>query len=95
MKITKEEVKRVAQLARLELTGEELGTFGGQLSDVLTYFGKLNEADTDGVDPMSHAVEVVNVFREDRTGPTLGVEDALANAPLREDDHFKAPRTLG
>ena len=95
MKITDEEVRHVAKLSRLELSEEELKTLGGQLSQVLTYIEKLNELDTSGVEPMSHAVGVVNVFREDREGKSLGVEDALGDAPEKEEGFFKVPKVLG
>lgn len=95
MKISREEVEHVAKLARLELSEEELTTFGEQLSQVLTYIGKLNELKTEGVEPMSHAVDLVNVFREDKTGESLGVEEALGNAPAREDGFFRVPKVLG
>jgi len=95
MKITRREVEHVARLARLELSEEELGTFERQLSEVLTYFEKLNEPDTGGVAPMSHAVELVNVFREDERGVSLGVDEALGNAPVREEGFFRVPKVLG
>ena len=95
MKITREEVEHVAKLARLELTEEEMKTFEGQLSQILTYIGKMSELATDGVEPMSHAVDVVNVFREDRAGESLPVAETLANAPAREGEFFKVPKILG
>jgi aspartyl-tRNA(Asn)/glutamyl-tRNA(Gln) amidotransferase subunit C len=95
MKIARKEVEHVAKLARLELKEEELETFGRQLSEVLTYIEKLNELDTTGVEPMSHAVEITNVFREDETGKSLPVEEALGNAPESEDGFFKVPKVLG
>jgi aspartyl-tRNA(Asn)/glutamyl-tRNA(Gln) amidotransferase subunit C len=95
MKITREEVEHVAKLARLELKAQELETFGRQLSEILTYIDKLNELDTSGVEPMSHAVGVMNVFREDETGKSLDVEEALGNAPARQEGFFRVPKVLG
>ena len=95
MKITREEVEHVAKLGRLELTAEELETFGRQLSDVLTYIEKLNQLDTSKVEPMSHAVDLTNVFREDATGESLPVDEALGNAPERDGGFFKVPKVLG
>ena len=95
MKITSEEVEHVARLARLELSREETAVFEDQLSDVLTYFDKLNELDTTDVEPMSHAVELVNVFRPDRVGASTGRDEALSNAPAQQDGFFKVPKVLG
>ena len=95
MKITPEEVQHVARLARLELSSDEIEVFGDQLSDVLTYLGKLNELDTTDVEPMSHAVELVNVFRPDRAGDSIAREDALGNAPAQQDGFFRVPKVLG
>lgn len=93
-KIDEAQVRRVALLSRLEMSDEEIATFSGQLSAILEYIEKLNELDTEGVEPLAHCLEVSNVFREDALRLSLGAEKALANAPQREDDYFKVPKVL-
>lgn len=94
MKITKEEVEHVARLARLELTEEEKERMRAQLDSILQYMEKLNELDTAGVEPTSHAIPMVNVMREDELRPCLPQEEALANAPDRQDLFFRVPRII-
>lgn len=94
MRLTPEEVDHVALLARLELTARERDQFTTQLNSILEHFEQLRQIDTVGVPPMSHAVEVSNVFREDEPAPSLSPEEALANAPDRADDCFRVPRVL-
>ncbi|HNX26800.1 MAG TPA: Asp-tRNA(Asn)/Glu-tRNA(Gln) amidotransferase subunit GatC [Phycisphaerae bacterium] len=93
--ITTDIVRHIGQLSRIELTDAEVETFAKQLGDVLKYFDKLNELDTDGVQPMAHAVELVNVLADDVVSPGLTVEQALANAPAREGNFYKVPKVLG
>jgi len=94
MKITRQEVEHVALLARLNLSETEIEQFTGQLDAILMYMDKLNELDTKDVEPTSHVIEVGNVVREDQVGDSIPVEDALANAPDKEDDFFKVPRII-
>jgi aspartyl-tRNA(Asn)/glutamyl-tRNA(Gln) amidotransferase subunit C len=94
MKITKAEVAYVARLARLEFTEEQMDLFTVQLNAILDYVGKLAELDTTGVEPTSHAMEVTNAFRDDIVGESLPVEEALSNAPEREDGFFVVPRVI-
>jgi len=88
------DVEKVARLARLKLTDEELDRFTGQLGSVLEYVDMLNEVDTDGVEPMAHAVEVTNVLRADETTESLPREAALSNAPLTDGKYFLVPQIL-
>lgn len=88
------DVEKVARLARLKLTDEELDRFTGQLGSVLEYVDMLNEVDTDGVEPMAHAVEVTNVLRVDETTESLPREAALSNAPLTDGKYFLVPQIL-
>lgn len=93
--IDKDTVKRVSHLARLSLNEEELQTYSTQLAAVLSYISKLNEIDTEGVPPTSHALSTLkNVFRKDVLKPSLSVEDALKNAPEKEGDFFKVPQVI-
>ena len=93
-RITIEELKHVAQLARLSFTDEKLEAFADQLNDILGYVAKLEELDTEGVEPTTHALHVTNVFRQDIAKPSLRVEDAVSNAPEEEDGAFIVPRII-
>jgi aspartyl-tRNA(Asn)/glutamyl-tRNA(Gln) amidotransferase subunit C len=94
MKITREQVQQVATLARLELNEEELGLFTGQMDAILAYVEKLNELDTAGIVPTSHAVPMENAFRDDTVRPSIGVDKALANAPDRVESFFRVPKVI-
>jgi aspartyl-tRNA(Asn)/glutamyl-tRNA(Gln) amidotransferase subunit C len=94
MKITKDEVLYVADLARLELDDASIDKFAGQIGDVLEYVAKLNEVDTEGLRPTSHAISLTNAFREDEQRPPLDRELALANAPEKEDGNFVVPKII-
>lgn len=94
MVLTREEVLHVARLARLTLREEEVDLFTRQLNDILAYVAQLQEVDTRGVPPMAHALTAVNVFREDEVTPGLPREEALANAPAREEGGFVVPRVI-
>jgi aspartyl-tRNA(Asn)/glutamyl-tRNA(Gln) amidotransferase subunit C len=91
MAITREEVVHVARLARLELTEDELERFAGQLNAILEAVGKVSELDLSDVEPTLHPLELSNVWAEDEPRPSLSVEEALANAPDRENDGFRVP----
>ncbi len=94
MKITRAEVERVAKLARLELTDEEKETFTDQMDAILAYVDKLNELDTSNIIPTAHAVPMENAFREDQVVPSIGVDNALANAPDRVEGFFRVPKVI-
>ena len=93
--ITADVVRHIGKLSRIELSDAEVETFARQLGDVLKYFDKLNELDTANVQPMAHAVELVNVLADDVVSPGLTTEQALANAPAREGNFYKVPKVLG
>ena len=93
-KIDEAQVRKVAKLSRLELTEAEVEEFTGQLSAILDYVEKMNELDTDGVEPIAHCLPISNVFRQDRVKESLGTEKALANAPQRDGNFFKVPKIL-
>lgn len=93
-KIDEAQVRRVALLSRLELSDAEITQFSGELSDIVTYIEKLNELDTENVEPLAHCLAVHNVLREDTPTPSLSNEQALANAPQREEEYFKVPKVL-
>jgi aspartyl-tRNA(Asn)/glutamyl-tRNA(Gln) amidotransferase subunit C len=94
MGLTKSEVEHVARLARLELSEAEKDEFTGQLNEILNFVEKLNELDTSGIEPTAHAIPISNIFRPDKTEPSLDTELALANAPDRIGDFFKVPKIL-
>ncbi len=93
-KIDVSQVRNVAKLARLDPSEEQVEEFATELSDILQYIEKLNELNTDDVEPLAHCLPVHNVFREDSIKPSLDTEDALANAPQRADNYFKVPKVL-
>ena len=94
MEITKQEVEKVAKLARLALTEAEKSAFTKQLSQILTHVEALKQYDTAGVEPTATVFGQVNVFRDDVMRPSLSVEQALANAPEREADGFSVPKII-
>jgi aspartyl-tRNA(Asn)/glutamyl-tRNA(Gln) amidotransferase subunit C len=94
VEITKQEVEKVAKLARLAISSSEQEAFARQLSQILTHVEKLNQYDTTGVEPTTTVLGQVNVFREDAVRPSLPVDLALANAPEREADGFRVPKII-
>lgn len=95
MSLTRKDVEKVSLLARLSLSEEDLTKMTSQLGDIVGYVDQLAELNTDGVEPMAHAVDVANVFREDRVSPSLPREDALANAPRNDGECYLVPAVLG
>ena len=93
-RLNRDDVAKVALLARLKLSPAELDRFTPQLARVLEYVDVLSEVDTQNVEPMAHAVELANVFREDAEQPCLSREDALANAPKTDGRFFLVPPIL-
>ncbi len=94
MSITNQDVQHVAKLARLNLSAEEEQMFTEQLNAILQYAEKLNELDTDGIEPTTHVLPVSNVMREDVERESLPIEKVMANAPEEEDGQFKVPAVL-
>jgi len=95
MSLTREDVEKVSLLARLRLNETELETLRGELGQIISYIDQLSEVDTEGVEPMAHAVEVSNVFSSDEVKPSLDREQALANAPSHNDRGYLVPPVLG
>lgn len=87
-------VRRIARLARLALTDDEVRRFTDQLGAILDYMQQLRDVDTTGVEPLHHPIPLSNVTRDDEPGEPLGVERALANAPERHGDFFRVPAVL-
>ncbi len=88
------EVRRVASLSRLHLSEVELTVIGRQLSAILDYVTLLDEVEIEGVEPMSHAIDLQNVFRDDCHAPSLPVSVALSNAPKTDGGYFLVPEIL-
>ena len=93
-KIDQEQVRKVAKLSRLDLSESEIQEFTGQLGAVLEYVEKMNELDTENIEPLAHCLPVSNVFRDDCPKESLGTEKTLANAPQRDEAFFKVPKIL-
>jgi aspartyl-tRNA(Asn)/glutamyl-tRNA(Gln) amidotransferase subunit C len=95
MSLTREDVLKVSLLARLELTPAELDSMTTQLAGIVGYVEQLGELNTEGVEPMAHALDVSNVFGEDVVAPSLSRDKALANAPNHDREFFLVPAVLG
>ena len=96
MAITKEDVKHIAELSRLELSEDDLEKFQGELSSILEYIEQLQEVKTESVEPTYQTIDLVNVFRSDEVEKKreLSQEEALANAPDKEDGYIKVKPVL-
>ncbi|MEK4438054.1 Asp-tRNA(Asn)/Glu-tRNA(Gln) amidotransferase subunit GatC [Paenibacillus sp. FSL K6-2862] len=94
MSISNNDVQHVAKLARLNLTSEEEQTLTGQLNAILKYAEKLNELDTENIEPTTHVLHVSNVMREDETKESLPIKQVMRNAPEEEDGQFKVPAVM-
>ncbi|MGY6528950.1 MAG: Asp-tRNA(Asn)/Glu-tRNA(Gln) amidotransferase subunit GatC [Cyanobacterium sp.] len=95
MSISQEEVKKVANLARLEISEQEEQEFGSQLNAILEYFDQLSELDTSEVEPTTRAIDVSNIMRTDAQTTYEDRESLLDNAPSRDDDFFRVPKIMG
>lgn len=95
MSLSREEVEKVSLLARLRLSERELDLMTSQLGQIVEYVEQLSELDTDNVEPMAHAVAIQNVFAEDEVAASLDRDQALANAPKRDDECYRVPAVLG
>jgi aspartyl-tRNA(Asn)/glutamyl-tRNA(Gln) amidotransferase subunit C len=94
MKITKETIEHVANLARLNLTEQEKEKLTIEMASILSYVDKLNELDTTDIEPRSHVLPMKNVFREDITASSYDREKILQNSPSQEDGCFKVPKVV-
>ena len=94
VRLTEAEVDYIALLSRLELSPAERERAANEMSQILGYFEKLKELDTEGVEPTEHVLPVVNVLRADKSRPGLPTEAALANAPEQAAEMFQVPRVV-
>ena len=93
-KVNKDEIKKVAHLARLELKEHEINNHAEQLEKILDYIRQLEKIDTDGVPSTTRAIEVINVFRKDGKSVSDCTEELLELGPSREDNYFKVPKII-
>ncbi|MDD5019012.1 MAG: Asp-tRNA(Asn)/Glu-tRNA(Gln) amidotransferase subunit GatC [Candidatus Omnitrophica bacterium] len=94
MSISRDDVTYIANLARLGLTEEEITHFQGQLEGILAYVDKLKEADVHDVEPMTHALDLKNVYRKDVPVPSLDPRSVLKMAPAVQDQFYKVPKVI-
>ena len=95
MSLTQADVEKISLLARLQLSPAETATLTRELGRIVQYVELLNELPTDDVLPLAHAMDLSNVFAEDEPRPSLDREQALANAPKRDDECYRVPAVLG
>ncbi len=95
MAISCEDVEHIAKLARLQLTEEEVKRFQIELGKIIEYFDQLKKLDTENVPPMTHAVPLENVLREDQVKESLPQKEALQNAPEKKESYFQVPKVVG
>ena len=93
--IDADQVRHIALLGRITLDDEQVETLSRQMTGIVEYFDKLQELDTENVEPMAHAVEISNVLADDVIGQSLTPAQALAGAPARDGDFFKVPKVIG
>ena len=94
MSVTKKDIEKIAELARLKFDDKELENFTNDMNNILSYVDKLNEPDTENVEPLSHPNEGSNVFRDDELKNSVQPEEALKNAPDKDDKFFKVPKVI-
>lgn len=94
MKITEETVDRIAELAKLEFSAGEKQALVGDMNKILTFMEKLNELDTEGVEPLIYMTEEINALRKDEVKHEITHEEALKNAPKKDSDYFRVPKVL-
>ncbi|MDR9418111.1 Asp-tRNA(Asn)/Glu-tRNA(Gln) amidotransferase subunit GatC [Gracilimonas sp.] len=94
MSVTEKDVKYIANLARLQLTPEEVKSFAGDMNNILSYMDQLNEVDTENVEPLEHVIDLESRLRKDEAKQPLSHEDALKNAPDADSDYFRVPKVI-
>ncbi len=94
MSVDKKEIIKIANLAKLKFSDEEIEKFTGQFNEILNYIEKLNEINTDEILPLSHPLEITNVTREDKLGTSTETKEALSNAPDKDEQYFKVPKVI-
>jgi aspartyl-tRNA(Asn)/glutamyl-tRNA(Gln) amidotransferase subunit C len=95
MSVSIKDVEHIAKLAKLKFNDNELNKIAGELNSILDYMTKLNELDTSKVEPLTHVIDVKNVFREDKVKESFPVEEILKNAPSKTEEFFRVPKVIG
>jgi aspartyl-tRNA(Asn)/glutamyl-tRNA(Gln) amidotransferase subunit C len=95
MPITRDEVAHLARLSRIALSDDELDHLAPQLDQIISAVARVQEVTAEGIPPTTHALPLVNVFREDEPRPCLTAAEALSQAPAVEQQRFRVPRILG
>ncbi len=94
MELSHEQVRNIAELAKLQLTDEEVATYAGQLKDILAYFEHLQDVDTSHIEATASVLPLTNVLRQDQVGQALQTDDVVANAPDSLADQFRVSAVL-
>lgn len=95
MDVTREDVKKVARLAKLKISEDEIEIFTGQFNTIIEYIHTLDELDTSQVEPTSHVLDLKNILREDAMAPSLPRGEMLKNAPQQDGEYFRVPKVIG
>lgn len=95
MSVTPEQIEYIAKLARLRFSAEELSGFTAQFNQIVAYVEKLNEVNTEGIEPMANLLEATTSLRADTPGPMLSAAQALSNAPKKTEGFFSVPKVIG
>jgi aspartyl-tRNA(Asn)/glutamyl-tRNA(Gln) amidotransferase subunit C len=95
MTITDQDTRHIAKLARLRFTDNEIEKMAKELNTILDYVHKLDELDTNKVEPLNHVIDLQNVFREDEVKPSTDVNEILKNAPSKTEQFFRVPKVIG
>jgi aspartyl-tRNA(Asn)/glutamyl-tRNA(Gln) amidotransferase subunit C len=94
MSVDKNEILKIASLAKLKFNDDEIEKFTYQFNEILNYINKLNEINTDNVEPLSHPLEINSVMRDDELKISISTNKALMNAPDKDDRFFKVPKVI-
>ncbi len=94
MSLSEKDVQYVAKLARLEVTEQEVAKYTQQLGNILGYIEEMSKLDTSNVEPLTHPLDMKNVFREDLVKPSLTQKEVLANGPEVQSGHFRVPKIM-
>ena len=92
--VNHDEILKIASLAKLHLSDEEISLYTDQINEILEYMNQLDELDTEDIEPLSHVLDQINMTRKDEQTPSLTREEALKNAPKSDDDYFIVPNVI-
>ena len=92
--VNHDEILKIASLAKLHLSDEEISLYTDQINEILEYMNQLDELDTEDIEPLSHVLDQINMTRKDEQTPSLPREEVLKNAPKSDDDYFIVPNVI-